>query len=157
MESEAIQDELQSLELEINDVQGLHLSLLPIYISGCFWFWIRIIVIGQISALIEHQDRLYERKSELKTLLKAVSASVTPVAPSCPDGSSAVENWSEPFEWDSRADDIRFNIFGISKYRANQREVSCFCFCFCICFMSFKKATQWWRFNLVSLDDTTDS
>ncbi|XP_048621533.1 ATP-dependent DNA helicase Q-like 2 isoform X1 [Brassica napus] len=99
MESEAIQDELQSLELEIKDVQG------------------------QISALIEHQDRLYERKSELKTLLKAVAASVTPVASSCPDGSSAVENWSEPFEWDSRADDIRFNIFGISKYRANQREI----------------------------------
>lgn len=99
MESEAIQVELQSLELEINDVQG------------------------QISALIEHQDRLYERKSELKTLLKAVAASVTPVASSCPDGSSAVENWSEPFEWDSRADDIRFNIFGISKYRANQREI----------------------------------
>ncbi|CAN6893786.1 unnamed protein product [Brassica oleracea] len=99
MESEAIQDELQSLELEIKDVQG------------------------QISALIEHQDRLYERKSELKTLLKAVAASVTPVASSCPGGSSAVENWSEPFEWDSRADDIRFNIFGISKYRANQREI----------------------------------
>ncbi|KAG2315034.1 hypothetical protein Bca4012_065832 [Brassica carinata] len=100
MESEAIQDELQSLELEINDVQG------------------------QISALIEHQDRLYERKSELKTLLKAVAVSSgTPVASSCPDGSSAVENWSEPFEWDSRADDVRFNIFGISKYRANQREI----------------------------------
>ncbi|KAL0854615.1 hypothetical protein Bca101_059767 [Brassica carinata] len=100
MESEAIQDELQSLELEINDVQG------------------------QISALIEHQDRLYERKSELKTLLKAVAVSSgTPVASSCPDGSIAVENWSEPFEWDSRADDVRFNIFGISKYRANQREI----------------------------------
>ncbi|KAF8087796.1 hypothetical protein N665_0566s0003 [Sinapis alba] len=101
MESEAIQEELQSLELEINDVRG------------------------QISALIEHQDRLYERKSELKTLLKAVTASgTTPVAASsCPDGSSAVENWSEPFEWDSRADDVRFNTFGISKYRANQREI----------------------------------
>ncbi|KAJ0233120.1 ATP-dependent DNA helicase Q-like 2 [Hirschfeldia incana] len=102
MESEAIQDELQSLELEIKDVQG------------------------QISALIEHQDRLYERRSELKKLLKAVAAAAsgTPVASSCPDdGSSAVENWSEPFEWDSRADDIRFNVFGISKYRANQREI----------------------------------
>ncbi|CAH8360026.1 unnamed protein product [Eruca vesicaria subsp. sativa] len=103
MESEAIEDELQSLELEIKDVQG------------------------QISALIEHQERLYERKSELKTLLKAVAASGTPVASSsCPDGhgSTAVEkNWSEPFEWDSRADGIRFNIFGISKYRANQREI----------------------------------
>ncbi|KAF8111817.1 hypothetical protein N665_0072s0029 [Sinapis alba] len=101
MESEVIQEELQSLELEINDVRG------------------------QISALIEHQDRLYERKSELKTLLKAVTASGTTsvAASSCPDGSSAVENWSEPFEWDSRADDVRFNTFGISKYRANQREI----------------------------------
>ncbi|CAH2034723.1 unnamed protein product [Thlaspi arvense] len=98
MESETIQEELQSLELELKDVQG------------------------QISALIEHQDRLYERKSELKTLLKAVAASSTPVAASG-GSSSAVENWSEPFEWDSRADDVRFNIFGISKYRANQREI----------------------------------
>ncbi|KAL1204974.1 ATP-dependent DNA helicase Q-like 2 [Cardamine amara subsp. amara] len=96
MESEAIQVELQSLEVELKDVQG------------------------QISALIEHQDRLYERKSELKTLLKAVAASGSPVATS---GSSAIENWSEPFEWDSRADDVRFNIFGISEYRANQKEI----------------------------------
>lgn len=35
-----------------------------------------------------------------------------------------VENWSGEFEWDARADDIRFNVFGISSYRANQREVS---------------------------------
>lgn len=34
-----------------------------------------------------------------------------------------VDDWSRPFEWDSQADDIRFNVFGISKYRANQREV----------------------------------
>lgn len=72
--------------------------------------------------MIEHQDRLYERKSELKTLLKALAASGSPVASS--GGSSAIENWSEPFEWDSRADDVRFNIFGISNYRANQKEVS---------------------------------
>lgn len=80
--------------------------------------------LGQISALIEHQDRLYERKNELKTLLKALPAasSGSPVASS--GGSSAIENWSEPFEWDSRADDVRFNIFGISNYRANQKEVS---------------------------------
>lgn len=72
--------------------------------------------------MIEHQDRLYERKSELNTLLKALAAaSGSPVASS---GSSAIENWSEPFEWDSRADDVRFNIFGISNYRANQKEVS---------------------------------
>jgi ATP-dependent DNA helicase Q1 len=71
--------------------------------------------------LIEHQDRLYERKSELKTLLKALAASGSPVASS--GGSSAIENWSETFEWDSRADDVRFNVFGISKYRANQKEI----------------------------------
>lgn len=119
-------------------------------------FEIRIILlIGQISALIEHQDRLYERKSELKTLLKAVTAG-TPVASSCPDGSSAVENWSEPFEWDSRADDIRFNMFGISKYRANQREVSYFCFCiFVLC--QHNDACFVCRLNLVSLENTTDN
>jgi ATP-dependent DNA helicase Q1 len=100
MESEAIQEDLQNLDVELKDVQG------------------------QISALIEHQDRLYERKSELKTLLKALAASGSPVASS--GGSSAIENWSETFEWDSRADDVRFNVFGISKYRANQKEVSDF-------------------------------
>ncbi|CAA7061241.1 unnamed protein product [Microthlaspi erraticum] len=99
MESEAIQEELRSLDLELKDVQG------------------------QISALIEHQDRLYERKSELKTLLKAVASSGSPAASSAFDANNAVENWSESFEWDSRADDVRFNIFGISKYRANQREI----------------------------------
>lgn len=87
-------------------------------------FLIEIAFAGQISALIEHQDRLYERKSELKTLLKALAASGSPVASS---GSNAIENWSEAFEWDSRADDVRFNVFGISKYRANQKEVSDFC------------------------------
>lgn len=93
-------------------------------------FSFRILVAGQISALIEHQDRLYERKSELKTLLKAVAASGSPVASSSGSDANAIENWSESFEWDSRADDVRFNVFGISKYRANQREVSNFCICF---------------------------
>lgn len=79
---------------------------------------------GQISALIEHQDRLHERKSELKTLLKTLAASGSPVGSK---DSDAIENWNGPFEWDSRADDVRFNVFGISSYRANQREVSCFC------------------------------
>ncbi|XP_010540692.1 PREDICTED: mediator of RNA polymerase II transcription subunit 34 [Tarenaya hassleriana] len=96
MENEAILDELQSLDSEIEDIQG------------------------QISALIEQQDRLYERKSELKALLEALTTSGSPVNDSA---SNAVENWSGPFEWDSRADDIRFNIFGISSYRANQREI----------------------------------
>lgn len=41
------------------------------------------------------------------------------------DGAStSAEDWSGVFEWDARADDVKFNIFGIRKYRANQREVS---------------------------------
>lgn len=36
----------------------------------------------------------------------------------------SAEDWSGAFEWDSLADDARFNVFGISSYRANQREVS---------------------------------
>ncbi|KAK8958899.1 Mediator of RNA polymerase II transcription subunit 34 [Platanthera guangdongensis] len=39
-----------------------------------------------------------------------------------------VADWSATFEWDARADDTRFNIFGISSYRANQRELISFSF-----------------------------
>lgn len=71
--------------------------------------------------LLERQERLYERQSELKALLETSKRSGLPVASSA---SVSVENWSGSFEWDSKADDVRFNIFGISTYRANQREVS---------------------------------
>ncbi|KAK7307376.1 hypothetical protein VNO77_40385 [Canavalia gladiata] len=96
MESNEILEELLSIEVEIQDVQG------------------------QIRALIERQDNLYERKSELSAILEACRESgnqVNNVA------QSTVENWSGPFEWDSEADDVRLNIFGISTYRANQREI----------------------------------
>ncbi|XP_015167742.1 mediator of RNA polymerase II transcription subunit 34-like [Solanum tuberosum] len=43
--------------------------------------------------------------------------------PGSDNGVVSVDEWSRPFEWDSQADDIRFNVFGISKYRANQREI----------------------------------
>lgn len=73
-----------------------------------------------INRLLERQEKLYERQTELKTLLEACEGSGDPVA----DGASAtVENWSGPFEWDSKADDVRFNVFGIPTYRENQREV----------------------------------
>ena len=75
----------------------------------------------QVNMLLEQQEKLYDRQSELKALLEACKGSRDPVT----DGaSSTVENWSGPFEWDSEADDMRFNVFGISAYRANQREVS---------------------------------
>ena len=71
--------------------------------------------------MLDRQEKLYERQSELKVLLEDCEASGSPRS----DGTTvSVENCSGPFEWDSQADDVRFNIFGISKYRANQREVS---------------------------------
>ena len=74
----------------------------------------------QIRALVERQEKLYERKSELSAILEACKEFGNEVNNGA---SSAVENWSGEFEWDSEADDVRLNIFGISSYRANQREV----------------------------------
>ncbi|XP_031482944.1 ATP-dependent DNA helicase Q-like 2 isoform X2 [Nymphaea colorata] len=73
----------------------------------------------QIKLLLDKQEKLYERQSDLKVLLEECKAH---------GGSDATvsvsnENWSGQFEWDGRAEDIRFNIFGISAYRANQREI----------------------------------
>ncbi|XP_027360006.1 mediator of RNA polymerase II transcription subunit 34 isoform X5 [Abrus precatorius] len=96
MESNEILEELLNIEVEIQDVQD------------------------QIRALIERQERLYERKSELSAILEACKESGNQVNNV---GPSTVENWSGPFEWDSEADDVRLNIFGISSYRANQREI----------------------------------
>ncbi|XP_070671389.1 ATP-dependent DNA helicase Q-like 2 isoform X3 [Malus domestica] len=96
METEdIIAEELQNVEAEIQGVQD------------------------QIKILLDQQERLYERQSELQALLEASKDSAYPVN----GASNAEENWSGIFEWDSRANDVRFNIFGISTYRANQREI----------------------------------
>ncbi|XP_057510928.1 ATP-dependent DNA helicase Q-like 2 isoform X1 [Actinidia eriantha] len=92
----AILEELLNVEVELQDVQD------------------------QIKILLDRQEKLYERQSELKVLLEDCEALGSPRS----DGTTVtVENCSGPFEWDSQADDVRFNIFGISKYRANQREI----------------------------------
>ncbi|KAK7407033.1 hypothetical protein VNO78_08673 [Psophocarpus tetragonolobus] len=96
MESNDILEELLNIEVEIQDVQE------------------------QIRALIERQENLYERKSELSAILEACKESGKEASNVA---SSAVENWSGPFDWDSEADDVRLNVFGISSYRANQREI----------------------------------
>lgn len=96
MENSEILEELLNIEVEIQDVQE------------------------QIRALIERQENLYERKSELSAILEACKESgneANNVA------SSTAENWSGTFEWDSEADDVRLNVFGISSYRANQKEI----------------------------------
>ncbi|KAJ8448366.1 hypothetical protein Cgig2_021994 [Carnegiea gigantea] len=75
----------------------------------------------QIKILLDQQENLYARQSELKALLEDCEASENHYDD---DGTStAVENWSGSFGWDSQADDVRLNIFGISSYRANQREI----------------------------------
>ncbi|XP_024030043.1 mediator of RNA polymerase II transcription subunit 34 isoform X1 [Morus notabilis] len=93
---ETLLEELLDVEVEIQDVEE------------------------QIKTLLERQERLYERQSELKALLEASKGSLHQVKEGT---STTVENWSGPFAWDSEADDIRFNVFGISTYRANQREI----------------------------------
>ncbi|KAG5540913.1 hypothetical protein RHGRI_020972 [Rhododendron griersonianum] len=92
--TEEILEELLNVEVELQDVQD------------------------QIKILLDRQGKLYERQSELKALFEDSEAS------GCPwdDGTAVTENWSETFEWDSQADDVRFNIYGIPEYRANQRE-----------------------------------
>jgi len=102
METEAdVLEELLNIETEIEDVQD------------------------QIKLLLERQEKLHERQSELKFLLEAYKASGTGnSANENASRSSSLEDWSGSFEWDSQADDVRLNIFGIPSYRQNQKEVS---------------------------------
>ncbi|KAL6653517.1 hypothetical protein ACP70R_008441 [Stipagrostis hirtigluma subsp. patula] len=74
----------------------------------------------QIKTLLDRQEELYERQSELKALLE-----VSKVSRNTTNNASSVdqEDWSCNFPWDSQADDIRFNVFGITCYRSNQREI----------------------------------
>ncbi|KAK9276040.1 hypothetical protein L1049_005571 [Liquidambar formosana] len=96
METGHVLEELLNVEVELEDVQD------------------------QIKILLDQQEKLYERQSELKALLEECKASGSPVNNGI---SVAVENWSGPFEWDFQADDVKFNVFGISTYRTNQREI----------------------------------
>ncbi|RZB93209.1 Mediator of RNA polymerase II transcription subunit 34 isoform B [Glycine soja] len=88
---------------------------------SCYYFKMKLCICAeQIRALIERQESLYERKSELSAILEACKESGNEANNAA---SSAAENWSGEFEWDSEADDVRLNVFGISSYRANQREI----------------------------------
>ncbi|XP_021725557.1 mediator of RNA polymerase II transcription subunit 34-like [Chenopodium quinoa] len=89
-------EELLNVEAELQDVQD------------------------QIKLLLDQQENLYARQSELKALLEDCEASGSHRN----DGAStAPEDWSGSFGWDSEAEDLRLKIFGISSYRANQREI----------------------------------
>lgn len=83
----------------------------------------------QISILLDRQEKLNQRQAELKALLEECEITGS----TANDGVTVTaENWSGSFEWDPQAADVRFNVFGISTYRANQREVSSSKF---ICFL----------------------
>ena len=130
MEDSDILEELLSVEVEIQDVQGAFFFFPLISDQICAAFanvnkYCYFLCVDQIRALIERQEKLYERKSELQAILEACKESEKLVNISNGASSSNnVESWSGSFEWDSEADDIRLNIFGISSYRANQREVN---------------------------------
>ncbi|TVU23289.1 hypothetical protein EJB05_25644 [Eragrostis curvula] len=95
-DEEHIEEELLLVESQLQDIQG------------------------QIKTLLDRQEELYERQSQLKALLEVskVSRNTTINA-----SSVAMEDWSGSFPWDSEAENIRFNIFGITSYRSNQREI----------------------------------
>lgn len=95
-DEENIEEELLVVESELHEVQD------------------------KIKMLLDQQEELYERQSHLKALLEIskTSRDTSNTAPSV-----ALEDWSGKFSWDSQADDMRFNVFGISSYRSNQREI----------------------------------
>lgn len=96
METDDIIEELLGVEAELQDVQD------------------------QISILLDRQEKLNQRQSELKALLEECEISGSTVNNGV---TVTAENWSGSFEWDPQAADVRFNVFGISTYRANQREI----------------------------------
>ncbi|CAL5048795.1 unnamed protein product [Urochloa decumbens] len=75
---------------------------------------------GEIKTLLDRQEELYERQSQLKALLEVSKISTN--KSNC-ESSVTLEDWSGSFPWDSQADDTRFNVFGINSYRSNQREI----------------------------------
>ncbi|KAF0897570.1 hypothetical protein E2562_039264 [Oryza meyeriana var. granulata] len=95
-EEDNIEGELLLVQAELHDIQG------------------------QIKELLDRQEQLSERESQLKSMLEVSKASRDTIHN---EPSVAPKDWSGSFSWDSRADDIRFNVFGISSYRPNQREI----------------------------------
>ncbi|XP_037430029.1 ATP-dependent DNA helicase Q-like 2 isoform X2 [Triticum dicoccoides] len=95
-EEEIIEEELLLVESQLNGLQD------------------------KIKTLLDQQEELYERQAQLKALLEIskTSRDTSNSAPSVP-----LEDWSGKFSWDSQVDDTRFNVFGISSYRSNQREI----------------------------------
>eukprot|EP00249_Psilotum_nudum_P010076 c22317_g1_i1 orf=257-2596(+) len=74
----------------------------------------------QINVLLEHQEHLLQQQAELKSLLDCCDGDVIAMDEMV---ESCSENWAGSFPWDNEAKDVRLNVFGISSYRTNQREI----------------------------------
>ncbi|BBN07050.1 ATP-dependent DNA helicase Q1 [Marchantia polymorpha subsp. ruderalis] len=98
MASEDIAQQLQLVQQELNQVQD------------------------QITSLLEHQEKLLEQRQELRALLESCRKQEGTGSEAFVS-SSTKEDWTGSFEWDKRAADLRLNVFGISTYRTNQREI----------------------------------
>ncbi|EFJ22718.1 hypothetical protein SELMODRAFT_105080, partial [Selaginella moellendorffii] len=72
---------------------------------------------AQIAVLCDRQARLLEEQAELRQLIDCCRASEE-------DDIQIIEqDWSGNFEWDNEASNLLLNVFGISTYRRNQREI----------------------------------
>ncbi|KAG5592177.1 hypothetical protein H5410_042691, partial [Solanum commersonii] len=124
--TEELLEELVNVEVELQDFcpQMFDLSILlrcTLFVHLKAWSSMSSYP-DQIKYLLDRQEKLHERQFELKALVESCESSS---GPGSDNAAVPVDDWSRPFEWDSQADDIRFNVFGISKYRANQRESKC--------------------------------
>ncbi|CAM6096594.1 unnamed protein product [Calypogeia fissa] len=79
----------------------------------------------QMSALVELEKSLLEQRDELRILLEFRRQGTVQEANGSSAGVSRTTHtdWSGKFEWDESAADLRLNVFGISSYRTNQREI----------------------------------
>lgn len=80
----------------------------------------------QISCLLERQEKLLEQQAELRGLLNSlcdVSGEDIKVDGLKDTVEDSKDYWTGPFSWDKEVDDILLNVFGISSYRTNQREI----------------------------------
>ncbi|XP_024516913.1 mediator of RNA polymerase II transcription subunit 34 isoform X2 [Selaginella moellendorffii] len=72
---------------------------------------------AQIAVLCDRQARLLEEQAELRQLIDCCRASEE-------DDIQIIEqDWSGNFEWDNEASNLLLNVFGISTFRRNQREI----------------------------------
>ncbi|KAH7439704.1 hypothetical protein KP509_04G073400 [Ceratopteris richardii] len=80
----------------------------------------------QLEQLLERQQMLLEQQTELQCLLDSMCDSKSEHANTIgqkDDAADSAKTWTGTFPWDKEADSALLNIFGLSSYRTNQREI----------------------------------